>query len=745
MTEHFPPDEVRFVNAPTIQHTGDEWSRLEVAIEAFALAWDEAPSPPDLALHLARAETSWRGELAVELIKLDLECRWQCGLCRFVEDYLEEVPELRERLPASLIFEEYHARKLAGDDVGPTEYFDRFPSHVVELQGLFHVDPQLRSTLLVDSAAPRGIDLAPGETIDDFDLLLRLGQGAFATVFLARQRSMQRLVAVKVSADKGNEPQTLAQLDHDNIVRVYDQRRVIERELRLLYMQYAAGGTLADVVSSLRRIPREQWHGRQFLKAVDAVLDSHGESPPADSALRRKLTEMSWPQVVCWIGAQLGRALDYAHRAGVLHRDLKPANVLLTAEGVPKLADFNISFSSKVEGSSPAAYFGGSLAYMSPEQLEACNPRHERGAASLDGRSDLFSLGVLLWELLTGERPFDDEEDPSGWDTRLEAMTERRQRGLDDSQRKSLHHADAPGLDEVLPRCLAAQPADRFATGLELAHELDLCLQPDARRLLCGSASGWQRWARRWPVVTVAVITVIPNIVAAIFNFLYNHGEIVRLLPDAEPTFMRIQTIINLIAFPVGMSCAGWLAGSVGRATQSDLRAKLSAASLAEQRRRCLELGNLAAIVGLTLWLIAAPAYPISLHLMLGDVPTKLYGHFLASLALCGLIAAAYPFFGVSFVAVRCFYPSLVQWESMSREDVASLQRLARQTWLYLVIAASVPMVAVMILVVSGHHENRFALVALAAGGTIGFGIAVSAFRLVQSDLAILARVISPK
>ncbi|MBC8113396.1 MAG: serine/threonine protein kinase, partial [Candidatus Saccharimonas sp.] len=467
-------------------HANDDWSRLEAAIEAFALAWDQAPSPPDLAEHLARAEKSLQGELAVELIKLDLERRWQCGLRRFIEDYLEEVPELRERLPASLIFEEYHARKLAGDDVGPTELFDRFPSHVAELQGLFRVDPQLRSKMLADSASPLGIDLAPGETIDDFDLLLRLGQGAFATVFLARQRSMQRLVAVKVSADKGDEPQTLAQLDHDNIVRVYDQRCVVERELRLLYMQYAAGGTLADVVSTLRRIPREQWHGRQFLKAIDAVLDSHGESPPADSALRRKLTEMSWPQVVCWIGAQLARALDYAHRAGVLHRDLKPANVLLTAEGVPKLADFNVSFSSKVEGSSPAAHFGGSLAYMSPEQLEACNPRHDRSPVSLDGRSDLFSLGVLLWELLTGEHPFDDEADPLSWATRLEAMTERRQRGLNDFQRMGLRHADAPGLDEVLPRCLAAQPADRFATGLELAHELDLCLQPDARQLLSG-------------------------------------------------------------------------------------------------------------------------------------------------------------------------------------------------------------------------------------------------------------------
>ena len=83
----------------------------------------------------------------------------------------------------------------------------------------------------------------------------------------------------------------------------------------------------------------------------------------------------------------------------MLHRDVKPANVLLTAEPSPKLADFNISFSDKVDGATPAAYFGGSLAYMSPEQLEACNPAHARSADELDGRSDLYSLGMVLWEL----------------------------------------------------------------------------------------------------------------------------------------------------------------------------------------------------------------------------------------------------------------------------------------------------------------------------------------------------------
>ena len=297
------------------------------------------------------------------------------------------------------------------------------------------------------------------------------------------------------------------------------------------------------------------------------------------------------------------------------------------------------------------------------------------------------------------------------------------------------------GLHEVLDRCLAPSPEQRFATGLELAHEIELCLEPDAKELLRRPVQGWRFTARQYPLLTVTMLTLIPNLVGAIFNFLYNHRVIVENLPDSEPTFMRIQTIINLIAFPTGIACAGWLAGSVADATRIDLKRPLTAPELAKQRRRCLNLGNVAAMVGLTLWLIAAPAYPVSLHLMVGFVPLNIYIQFVASLAICGLIAAAYPFFGVAIVSVRAFYPSLIDRESMTPEDRDDLKRLSRQTWVYLVLAASVPMIAVLILAI-GKSENRPALVVLAAGGAFGYAIAITAFRLLQADLSTLIRTI---
>jgi serine/threonine protein kinase len=717
-----------------------DWARLTQTLEAFSQAWSSSSLPPSIIDFLPEVESPLRRELVPELIKLDLEQRWRLGLRRLVEDYLIDIPELDKLTSVQLVFEEYHIRKSAGDRVSPTEYFKRFPSMARDLDGLFRMDPALRSTFVEGAIPSTTMQLSPGETIDDFDILLTLGKGTFATVFLARQKSMQRMVALKLSADHGSEPQTLAKLDHDNIIRVYDQRLIPSKSARLLFMQYAAGGTLSDIIRCLQDCPVSEWCGRTYLKAIDSILDDRGESRPTESEIRRRIAAMTWPQLVCWVGIQLAQALDYAHRAGVLHRDIKPANVLITAEGVPKFADFNISFGATVEGATATASLGGSLAYMSPEQLEACNPRHVRNANELDGRSDLFSLGVVICELLIGRRPFADDRRETGA-TWLESITERRRHGISDANLRALRESEAAGLDEIICRCLEAEPDHRFATGAALGHAIDLCLDPEAHQLLCDTKTRWKKVVARWPLASIIVVTLIPNVVGAIFNFLYNRGEIHNLIPEADPVFMRIQSTINLITFPTGILSAIWVAGSVTRATRVDIQSRLSHEEMTRQRQRCLGLGNAASMVGLILWLVAAPAYPILLHVMLGDVPTAIYGHFVVSLTLCGLIAAAYPFFAVSMMVLRCLYPTLVRWESISDDELPALRKLARTTWFHLILAASVPMLSITILALSGL-DRRTVLVQLAAGGVLGFGLAVSAFRLLQQDLQVLVRVI---
>lgn len=721
--------------------TEEDWTRLTQSLEAFSEAWETSSYPPSIIDSIAVAEPKLARELIPELVKLDLEQRWHRGLRKLLEDYFDEIPELRSLISVDLIFEEFHIRRRSGDCVSTTEYFRRFPAHANDLDGLLRMDPALRSEFASGRTSATHAELSPGETIDDFDLLLQLGRGSFATVFLARQKSMQRLVALKVSADQGAEPQTLAQLDHDNIIRVYDQRLIPERSVRLLYMQYAAGGTLSDVIRRLSAIKPSAKSGSLYLKVIDDILDDRGESRPVDSTIRRQIGEMTWIQLVCWIGTQLAAALDYAHRSGILHRDIKPANVLLTTEGVPKLADFNISFDASLEGASAEAEFGGSLAYMSPEQLEACNPRHARCASDLDGKSDLYSLGIVLYELLTGKWPYDSVRDGTPRGSQLEHMTQLRLAGLPGDFQQSFVSTDDSGLGDALKRCLAPDGKDRYQSGIELATALDLCLQPDARHLLCDSTTRWKAFVRRWPQSSIILATLIPNLITAVFNFQYNRGEILSAMPDADAMFMRIQSVVNLIAFPTGILSAFWLIRRVAEATRvSDVR-QLTSDSIEELRKRCLKLGNLAAAVGLTLWIIAAPVYPLALHLTRGNVPTTIYGHFLASLTLCGLTAAAYPFFAVSLIALRCLYPLLVQWSAISAAELPGLRKLSQSAWLHLFLAAAVPMLAVMILALTGLNR-RFALVVLAVSGTLGFAVATAAFRLVQNDLQVLTRLI---
>src|SRR4051812_14066553 len=230
---------------PSYDDTRPAWDMLEQRVEKFTAAWATRQEPP-LGPFLPAQPASLRRMVLIELIKADQAQRITHGrTLRRVEEYAAEFPELTaDNMPCDLLYEEFHIRKRVGEEVQLADYRERFPNQADELKRLMEGSATYVSTTLVASRSSVGFRI--GDVIDDFDLKAQLGEGAFAKVFLAYQRSMQRLVALKISADRGVEPQTLAQLNHPNIVRVFDQRRLPDQGQRLLYMEFLAGGTLHD-------------------------------------------------------------------------------------------------------------------------------------------------------------------------------------------------------------------------------------------------------------------------------------------------------------------------------------------------------------------------------------------------------------------------------------------------------------------------------------------------------------------
>ncbi|WP_107984824.1 serine/threonine-protein kinase [Rhodococcus sp. OK519] len=734
-------------------------SFLADVVARFASAWESATdgTTPDLDTFLPGGlpvGDALRRAALVELIKVDLEYRLlHTDQPRPLSSYCAQFPELRTKpVPADLIYEDFHLRRRGGHTVDAVDYAREFPEHAGRLADLLDGTGDYRSTLVAQPGAQHALDQVDvGDSIDDFDLLTGLGRGSFARVFLARQRSMQRLVAVKISHDHGTEPQTLAQLDHDYIVRVFDQRLLADRELKLLYMQYVPGGTLLDVLRRVREHPADPQHplsGRVLLEAIDAVLERKGEIRPSDSSVRDEIATLSWPETVAWLGRRLADALDYAYEHGVLHRDIKPANVLLTSEGVPKLADFNISFSDRVAGTSPVAYFGGSLAYMSPEQLEACHPELSGSATDLDARSDIYALGVMLWELLTGRRPFEDEQGAGESATSLERMLALRRRSIDPQFQEELPDDCPAALRRVLLTCLAPDPSDRWTTGAELAQQFDLCLDARARDLVDPPPTSWRYRLRPWMIPIVALGVGVPNTLAAIYNYHHNKTLIIsELSPDAQQRFVQISQVINSVLFPLGFLLIIYFCRYVISVPRGLRKGRsYDAATLARARADTLLMGDRIVAVVFALWLFAGIAFPVSMQIAAGSIPQGAYVHFLGSQIVCGAIAVAYPFFLVTFYAVRCLYPSLLPHGIASSSDERRLRGLDRRSTMYLAVAASVPLIGVAGVTFLSPDEISvviYAVRVLCVGGVIAFVFVYWLFRLLEEDLRALERVVS--
>ncbi|HEY2158203.1 MAG TPA: serine/threonine-protein kinase, partial [Isosphaeraceae bacterium] len=386
---------------------------------------------------------------------------------------------------------------------------------------------------LPESAAPATI----GE-LGDFRILREIGRGGMGVVYEATQVSLGRRVALKVLpfapvlSEKPlqrfkNEAQAAAHLNHPNIVPVYAVG--CERGVHYYAMRYIEGRTLAAVITELRRLdsagerppPLEPKDDLAFTLASelasgqlnpglhpgedDAVTASYLPQPPAladrpldrpsrvTGSTERSTQTTAFFQTSARLGLQAAKALDHAHEQGILHRDIKPSNLLIDPLGNLWVTDFGLA---RIQGDAGLTMTGdllGTLRYMSPEQALAKR-------VVVDHRTDIYSLGVTLYELLTLGPAY------SGRD-RQEVL---RRIAFEEPPAPRKHNAAVPvALETIVLKAMAKDPSCRYASARELADDLRRFLNHEpirARRT--GPAERLMMWARRRPAIAALVCLV---------------------------------------------------------------------------------------------------------------------------------------------------------------------------------------------------------------------------------------------
>jgi serine/threonine protein kinase len=408
----------------------------------------------------------------------ELASAWHSGERLLVEEFLARHPELHPSpdLTARLVYEEYCLRQELDQDAATMEVLGRFPHLGAELKLI------LECHRLMEKSAPAPDFPQVGETLGGFHLVAELGRGARGRVFLATQPDLaDRPVVLKFTPAGDLEHLSLARLQHTHIVPLYSQEDFPARHLRALCMPYLGGTTLAGVLHALRATPPARRTGRQILDVLNEGQAACPVALPRQGAAGAFLAGATHARAVCRVGACLADALHYAHERGLLHLDVKPSNVLLAADGEPMLLDFHLA-QEPIPAAEPApGWLGGTDGYMSPEQEAALAavPEGLPVAEAVDGRSDIYSLGVLLHEALAGEMPFEEPR------LRLERCNPQV----------------SVGLADIVRRCLERDPGRRYPDAASLAADLrrhldDLPLRGVSNRSL---RERWRKWRRRRP------------------------------------------------------------------------------------------------------------------------------------------------------------------------------------------------------------------------------------------------------
>ena len=450
------------------------------------------------------------GLLLADQLAAEIKGQWDQGQPADLVSVLAEHPELlRYRsIVLDLAYEEYRWRRHAGERLSAGGFSRRFPSLerslslLIQVHSLLDCEPGLREVRRV-IPWPR-----VGDSFLGFFLTAELGRGTFGRVYLAQESALgKREVALKLAPGGGEEASLLGKLRHPNIVPVYSVQQDEATGLVAFCMPYLGRATLADVLDGVFETAAPPRHARCIVDAIRRIdgIEDPAEPYPADPMLYKG----TYLDGVLHLTGQLCDALDYAHRQGICHRDLKPSNVLLPRDGRPLLLDFNLA----ADGVLLPHRVGGTLPYMAPEQLtQLLQDSDGPDLPAPEPRSDLFSLGVMLYELLTGTLPFGPISVEGPMREVAEQLRVRQLEGPHPVQKRNPQVTCS--VARLLEECLSPEADDRPQTAAELAAALrgELRLWRRGQRGVRSHPGRVAAWAGMVLVVVAVALSLLARI-----------------------------------------------------------------------------------------------------------------------------------------------------------------------------------------------------------------------------------------
>jgi tetratricopeptide (TPR) repeat protein len=393
--------------------------------------------------------------------------RWRAGDRPDSAGVLTDHPELlaAKSLVLDLGLAEYSLRTAAGDSVGRGEFCDRFPAYQQSLAKLLEVHEYLDRfpQFAVDEFAEDGAEVrwpTVGDEFFGYEIVEPLGRGGWARVFLARETAVgRRFVVIKVSRLGSCEAEALGRVSHPSIVPIHSV--IHDDGWTVICMPLLGVATAIDLLDAASSADAKR---DGSVIGVVARETRPVETVPLPIPVEQFNWRLPYADAVARLGLQLAEGLAAAHAAGILHRDIKPSNILLAWSGRPMLLDFNLATQQGAAGQTVA----GTLAYMAPELVESLLLSRQAAGGS-EERCDVYSLGAVLFELLTGRLP----HEPAGAEKLpLEAYGQ----WFECKKRPAAALAGEGPMDSrlsaIVLKCLAFAADDRYASAADLAADL---------------------------------------------------------------------------------------------------------------------------------------------------------------------------------------------------------------------------------------------------------------------------------